>query len=165
MDPTRGIVLTALLITGAVMVVSGPLVPQVDFTSRDVAPADGQPRINATIQQPPVGSFTFTRGGYGTDVYYLEAPTAEIRIDSISGSPLVLYEIDLYTLNRSLSTVTFLDARTADGTISLAFDAPAIESDQLQSDSYPATVRILTRADNRTTVLYNTSVTVSVRDS
>jgi hypothetical protein len=164
METVRGVVLGTLLIIAATLLASGPLVPGLDLTESEVEASGGPTRINATVAQAPTDSFVFREGRYGTDVYFLEAPGATIDVTSISGSPTVVYDVEIPALNTTLSTVTFLDPGTERGPIRLEFEAPSVDSEDVTAESYPATVSIFTRVDSEKTVLYNASVEVSVED-
>jgi len=164
MDVVRGVILATLVTIAATLVVSGPLVPAVDFTKAEEGPSDEESRIDATVERAPTDSFVLRQGRYGTNVYFLEAPEVVINVTSISGTPTLVYEVEMPTQNRTLSTVTFLDPDTEPGPLRLAFEAPSIDSEDIEADSYRGTVRIFTRVDGEKTVLYNRSITISVED-
>lgn len=164
METVRGVILATLFIIATTLLASGPLVPGLDFTESEAEATGGPSQINATVAQAPTDSFVFRQGRYGTDVYFLEAQPAVINVTSISGSPTVVYEVEISGLNTTLSTVTFLDPGTEVGPIRLEFEAPSVDSEDISADTYPATVKIFSRVDSRKTVLYNASVDVSVED-
>jgi hypothetical protein len=164
MDTVKGVVLATLVTIAATLLASGPLVPAIDFTNAEAGPTDERSQINATVERPASDSFSLRQGRYGTNVYFLEAPAVVINVTSISGTPTVVYEVEMPTQNRTLSTVTFLDPDTEPGPLRLAFEAPSIDSEDVRSDSYPGIARVFTRVDEEKTVLYNRSITISVED-
>ncbi|WP_338728132.1 hypothetical protein [Haladaptatus sp. DJG-WS-42] len=163
MQPVRAVASATLLILLTVTVVSGPLVGAVDLTPEsqaDDAPI-GSGGAEVSVLSVPSDGVTLERGQYGSASFYLHAPDARVRVDAVSGQPMVVYKIRIPELGATFGTTRFLSADDV-GTHTLSLGQKAFAPHRISQDSYDAELIVLVRTGNDEHELARQSVTVAV---
>jgi hypothetical protein len=141
---------------------SGPLVGFVDFThERDVTAGLGEG--NLTVRNVSLPATATVEQGFQTQNYYVKVADAQVQIASISGRPMLEYELSIDDLQQSYSSTHFLDAEST-GTLSLALEKSTIAPDEVSGTQYNGTLVIVARYNGTEQVLRERSITVEVRE-
>ena len=165
MNPLRAIPFLAVVILLAGVLVSGPLVPGVDFTrvreSESGLDSLGSGNItvdNATLPERAV----LQQGNYGAGTYRLLVPDATVDVERYTGRPIISYAIDIDEIGYSRNSIRILVNET-DGRLSLPLEEDTLDKGQLGKDEYAAQLTLLTRAGGNETVVASRNITVEVR--
>lgn len=162
MRTLSGVTLAAVAL---VAFASGPLVPGFDVTasadSRGLGDV-GSGAVSVGAVSVPNDPATLDRGEYGSGAYYLDAPPATVAIESVTGRPMVGYELRIPELGYTGSTVAFLSASDA-GTLTLTLDRKPFAPDRVSSGSYRGETRVFARANGEKRLLYEASIRIEVR--
>lgn len=159
-DATGAVYVTVALIAGTALV-SGPLVGAVDFTHERAgtfSPGSGSADL-AVLSTPDRARLD--RGSFGAGAYYLQVPDAEVRVEAVTGQPILAYKIRIPDLGYTRSTVHFLDAETQ-GRLTVSIEKDALAPEEIDRDSYSGEIVVLVRTDGGEDVLYRGPVTVAV---
>lgn len=161
MDDTRVAVYAAVAIILGTTLVSGPLVGAVDFTTeRDETFAPGSGSADVTVISTPERA-QLDRGSFGSGAYYLRVPDATVRLDAVSGQPMLVYKIRIPDLGYTRGTTHFLDSG-AEGRTAVSIEEDALDPEDIDRESYPGELVLLVRADGGDEVLYRGPITVDV---
>ncbi|WP_332898602.1 hypothetical protein [Haladaptatus sp. CMSO5] len=163
MQPVRAVASATLLILLTVTIVSGPLVGAVDLTPEpqaDDAPI-GSGAAEVSVLSVPSAGVTLERGQYGSESFYLHAPDARVRVDAVSGQPMVVYKIRIPELGATFGTTRFLNPDTV-GTHSLSLGQKAFAPERITQESYEAELIVLVRTGDDEHELVRQPVTVAV---
>ncbi|WP_224333839.1 hypothetical protein [Haloprofundus halobius] len=166
--------LAALLVV-TTAVASGPLVSGVDFTpdasSAEIDEADAVPlgTGDASVDNVSVAAdgVRLERGAYGSASYYLRMPDATARLRSVTGRPMLVYNVRIPELGYERSSTAFLnESFTADGptTLALTLDDDPVDPERVTESSYEAEVSVLLRTQSERRVLHERTVTVEVEE-
>lgn len=145
----------------AVTLVSGPLVPAMDFTQ--AAPERGAiGEGNATVEVLSAPDRAeLARGSYGSGSYYLTVPDATVRLAGVTGKPMLVYELRLPERGYSRGTTHFLSAAQT-GTYAVSLERDSWLPEEVEQDSYEGELVILLRNGNGDRTVYRGNVTVAV---
>ncbi|MFC4357236.1 hypothetical protein ACFO0N_04645 [Halobium salinum] len=153
-----------LVVFLAVALVSGPLVSGLDFTtSSDAGPVDavGDGRVAAGSVTLSGETASLDQGRYGSGAYYLDAPSATVAVESVSGSPMLGYRLRISDLGYAGSTVAFLSPEDT-GTTTLELDRKPFAPERVEGSAFRGEVTVFVRADGTERVLYERVVEVEV---
>ena len=165
MNLLRAIPTAAFVVILAGTLVSGPLVPGVDFTQ--VRETDGG------LDSLGDGSITITeatlperavlrQGNYGAGSYRLLVPDATVVVANYTGRPIISYGVDIDEIGYSRNSIRILVNET-DSQLSIPLEEDTLDKGQLSEDSYDAQLTLLTRANGNETVVATRNITVEVR--
>jgi len=113
MDRERGVILAVCGVVVLTAVAFGPLVSGLSLEGASDSQSESTDRGSLTVESvsfPSTASIEPT--SYGAANHYVSAPPTTVRIGSISGSPLLSYQLRIESLGVQLSTVHFLDETT-----------------------------------------------------
>jgi len=166
MASARLSVYLAVSIIVVTVVVSGPLVPQVDLTTeREVGTpgyCEAEGNASITVKDVPTGQFRIEQRRFGAGAYYIAAPDARVAVEGVQGCPIIAYRLaidDLGYLGQRLYFLT--EERT--GTISLSAVEGTFTPSDVGSGPYDGNLSIRVRGD-RTRTVYETTVTIRVEE-
>ncbi|WP_224268038.1 hypothetical protein [Haloprofundus salinisoli] len=164
----------SVLLVAALSVASGPLVGGVDFTpAGDTTSESGSEGSlgagNATVTDVSLDAagVRLERGGYGSQAYYLRVPDATVRLQSVTGRPLLSYNVRIPALGIERSSTVFLnESYTENGatTLALTLDDDPVDPERVTESSYEAELSVLLRTDSGSRTLRAVSLTVEVAE-
>lgn len=160
MNTERGVVYGVIGLVLATTLVSGPLVGAVDFTpAAEESSLDGG---NATVGDVSLPATAEIRHGrFGSGEYYVHVPDATLRLDNVTGTPLLAYRFSIPVLGYSRSTTHFVTAADT-GRYDLTLSRDAIEPSRVENRSYGGTVSVFLRSNRTERRLAERNVTVEV---
>ncbi|MEF8977175.1 MAG: hypothetical protein V5A21_13190 [Halapricum sp.] len=163
MDETRLAVYGVTGLILAVTLLSGPLVGAVDLTEESTCDAPvGSGSATVTVDSLPEKA-TISKGKFGSEVYYLDVPDGQATVANVSGQPLLSYDLSIPEMGFSAGPTLFLcDGQSATQTLSIR--KSTFEEEDIQADSYNATLSVTLRADGSETVVREKSITVEVEE-
>ncbi|MFB6188412.1 MAG: hypothetical protein ABEI57_00875 [Halapricum sp.] len=152
-----GVVGVILLVT----LVSGPLVGVVDLThaQRCTAPV-GSGSASVTVDSLPDRA-TISKGKFGSEAYYLQVPDGAVRLSNVTGQPLLSYDISIPEMGLTTGPTLFLCAGQARRQ-TLSIRQRTIDQNELDANSYNATLTVSLRADGNETVVREKPIVVEV---
>lgn len=145
----------------ALAVVSGPLVPGVDFTRSgggDHLVCEGG-TATVDVTEPP-GGFTLEAERFGAGTYTFSGEDATADVGAVEGCPRLVYRLQVPALGVDARQVTFLSEDDR-GPVVLSPPRPSVAPDEVDRDAYDGTVSVELQGDSRR-VLFRTNVTVEV---
>lgn len=159
--PPRSVWVAVGLVLG-VTLLSGPLVPQIDFVSD--APAstsefcepDGDASV--TVGTVPAESFILEQRRFGVEKYYLTGSDTIASIGDVSGCPVLVYRFTIPDLNYVGQQLYFLSDSEGQ-TVSMTTGEGTFDPGEIEQQSYDATLTITLRGDERRTI-YRENVTI-----
>lgn len=163
-DPLSGHLLgrVTVFVILLTVVISGPLFPFVDFTHTTAASqAAGPDTATVELIELPEDEFRIAPGRFGAGTYLYSSP-ATVRIDNVSGSPMLVYELTVPELGRTVVTVVFLSDRYDGQRLTLELGRSSIDSALLQKSEYDGVVRLRLRTGSRTRTIHSQNVTIVV---
>lgn len=155
-------VLTITIILGVILV-SGPLVPMVDFTTTSftAALADNErSSLNVSSIRVAEDGPKLKPGNYEWQAV-LDAPTVTVRVDQVTGSPLLIYELSVTGLSHNIATLVAFNEGDVGRTYNLDIQNSTLRTSDINESSYPAEIRLRIRSGNETTTIYRKNVTVT----
>lgn len=157
---------TPWLVTGMIVVVvvlSGPLVPTVDFTSPTGSKPSLDERSSATISviEPPSDGFRIAPGRFGTGPYLYASPVV-IHVERVSGVPIIAYELSVPGLNYVTASLTFPSDEHEGENLTLTLERSTIRPGRVTEPAYPAHLSITVRTGNETRTVFGRNTTVTV---
>jgi hypothetical protein len=163
MDVAHWSVYAVIALIVGVTLASGPLVGAVDLTHErpEEAFSPGSGSANVTVLSLPERA-TLTKGKYGAGSYYLEVPDATVRIDSLSGQPMVVYTLRIRELGYTRSTTHFLEAGM-EGSQPLNIERGTLSPDRIAKNVYAGELLVEVRDDAGERIIETRNVTVEVR--
>lgn len=161
MARSRTLVYAAVGCILAVTLVSGPLVPAVDFTR--AAPEQGTiGEGNATVEVVSAPDRArLARGSYGSGSYYLRVPDATVRLTDVTGQPMLVYKLRLPSEGYTRATTHFVSAAQA-GPYALSLDRDSWMPEDVERDRYEGELLIHLRNGDGDRTVYRGNVTVEV---
>ena len=142
MDRERGAILAVCGIIALTAVAFGPLVSGLSLEDASDSQSESTDRGSLTVESVSFPSTALIEPtSYGAANHYVSAPPATVRIDSISGSPLLSYQLRIESLGVQLSTVHFLD-ETTDPAYEVTIDPATMDLD-LGDEEYTGELSII----------------------
>lgn len=164
MNLLRVIPVAALVVILAGTLVSGPLVPGVDFTrvreSEQGLDSLGEGSITISEATLP-DSAVLKQGNYGAGSYRLLVPDATVVVANYTGRPIISYGIDIDEIGYSRNSIRILVNET-DSRLSLPIEEDTLDKGTLDEEEYDAQLTLLTRAGGNETVVATRNITVEV---
>jgi hypothetical protein len=156
---------TARLITVVILgivLLSGPLVPFVDFTSADAStPSDGVSSATVSVVSPPSDDFRIAPARFGAGVY-LYSVSMRVHVQTVTGSPTLIYELRVPGLGRNEVAVAFLGEPDEGRDLVLELGRGTVDPARVTESTYTATVELRLRAGNETRIIHQQTVTIPV---
>lgn len=160
MDRSRAVVFAAVTLIVGVSVVSGPAIGVIDLTTPRFD-TTGVGQGNATVDQVEAPAEVRLEKAYQSNAYRLRVPDSRIHVASVSGRPVVTYELSIDSLGYTRTTSHFLDEGD-DGWRSLSLSGDSLGNSTVRESQYDGTLSIVLRYNDSKRVLYRESVTVDV---
>lgn len=157
----RGTVVVILL----TVVVSGPLVPWVDFTTPrggSVSPfCEASGNATVDVVSPPSETIELSKQRFGAGLYELSQADATVEVSSVRGCPILVYELTVHEMDMLNRRLFWLNNRSADlvtlDPVSVHFSPERVSSGPLNG-----TITIRLRGEqNRTILRRNVSITAA----
>ncbi len=161
MDVGRVSVIAVAVIIGLVTVATGPIVGaiQVPEPGLEGYSQIGGGSANVTVVDAP-SQARLAEGGY-SDLRYLTVPDTELEISNVTGSPLLVYSLDIDDLGYSRSSTHVITSRT-EGPYSLSLERDALDRSELDRQQYEGTLQIRLQASGPSRTIYEQPITVVV---
>lgn len=155
--------ITTIAILGVVLL-SGPLVPFVDVTpAAPSIPSDSPASASITVVSPPSDDFRIASARFGAGIYLYSAPLT-VRVERVSGSPTLIYELRIDDLGVTFVSVAFLSEADAGTDQVLQIERSTIEPDRITKETYTGAVELRLRTGNETRLIHQQHVAVTVED-
>jgi hypothetical protein len=156
------LITTAIIL--ATLIMSGPVVPTVDFTTSPLIDtiAENEDSSLDLSEIRVMGDGPRINPGRYDWLAVLDAPTLSVKINRVSGSPFLVYELAVPGLSHNIATLVAIDEQEEGRTISIDIENSTLRADEIASSSYPAEIRVRVRAGNKTTTIFRTNATVTV---
>lgn len=148
-----------------VVILSGPLVPMVDLTSEQ-GDDDAQARpanASVTVLEVPLEGYTIESQRYEADPG-LYMPPAVVRIDNVTGDPVLVYKLAVPDVGVVAATVYFISETNENARLTLDTLPAAVDRNRISRDTYPGRVTLRVRGEFGARVIYAENVTVTVGD-
>lgn len=153
-----------VLIVLATVILSGPLVPYVDFTPAAAStPTHGPDSASISVVSTPADDFRIAPARFGAGVYLYSAPMT-VHVERVAGSPTLIYELRIDELGFNVASLAFLSESTAGTDQVLQIERSTIEPERITQSSYAGEIELRLRAGNETRVIHQQNVTVTVED-
>lgn len=151
----------AAIIVGTA-IISGPLVNGVDFTpqSEEFSPGSGTAEI--TVKSVPRTATLTRRTTRTNESYVLRVPDATVSVSDVTGTPLLVYKIQIRELGHTRGTTLFLNSSMG-GRRSLSLEQSYFEESEVSQSEYAGTATITLRSDSGEQQIYQGNVSVEVR--
>ncbi|MGB9956488.1 hypothetical protein ACOZ4B_08890 [Haloferax prahovense] len=165
--PRDEIFLTVLCIA-VVTVVSGPLVPGIDLTPVQGPQAGNFESLNnhtgdleATSIQIPDTGYRLERGVRGSGIYTTRFPATTVEIETVSGSVLLVYAVDIPALGYGIQS-TYEATQTSPRTLNMTLPQSQLKAQEITQESYQGVATVYIRTNGTKRALTNKTVTVTV---
>lgn len=138
------------------MIISGPLVPAVDFTekpeeeSSPFCEASGDATVH--VVDPPNDELKLTRLRFGADLYQLPGAETTVQVSEVDGCPVLAYEFVVEELDHSSRRLFWVNQRQSDEMILDAVKV-SVSPEAVSEAPLEATVTISLLADTERTIL------------
>lgn len=150
----------AVTVIVGVTLVSGPAVGVVDLTQPRLDAA-GLGQGNATVGSVEAPATARFDRGFQTESYSLEVPDARLRVETVTGHPVVSYRLAIPALGYSRTT-TYVLGPADTGWVTLSFARDTLPADAVTASSYAGTLSIVLRHGDAERLLSERAVTVAV---
>lgn len=164
MDLDGSLSLITIVVILVVVVISGPVLPQVDFTTYSITSAvsdnDDSSLMISGIEVADIGPRIIPGPFEGQAI--LDVPSVSIRVEHVTGSPLLIYEVAVANLGHNIATLVAFREQDAGRTHSVDIKNSTLRTREINASSYPAELRIRIRTGNESTTVFRKNVTVIV---
>lgn len=153
--------LTSIVLVTAI--ISGPLVAGVDLSpgSGEIAPGSGTADIR--VESAPSTAVIDRTSGDTDESYELMVPDATVSVSNVTGTPLLVYKIQIRELGHTRGTTYFLNS-SGTGRRSLSLDRSYFSRAEISKSEYSGTATIILRSDTGEQQLYHGNISVKVRE-
>jgi len=135
----------------------------VDLTDQPADRSDiGEGELKASDVSLPETA-TLQRDRHGGGVYYLRVPDATVRIDRLSGQPILTYKIRIPQLGHSRESAFFVDENSEER-LSLSLEKDTLPPEEITAESYDGELRVVVRSNDGSRVLERRNITVQVQE-
>lgn len=152
--------LTAIIVATAV--ISGPLIHGVDFTPQSEGLSPGSGTAEITVKSVP-DTATITRSTSRNGEYVLQIPDSTVVVQNVSGTPLLVYKIQIRELGHTRGTTVFLNSSMT-GRQALTLDSSYFDESEISKSEYEGTITILLRSDAGEQQLHHGNVSIEVQE-
>lgn len=160
MNASRLAVYSTVAVIFAVTVASGPLVGAIDVTDRGYD-SSGLGQGNVTVRAVEAPTTGQLDSEFGAEEFYLKIPDATIRVENVTGKPIVSYRISIPGLGHTQAATHFLGESDA-GAIQLSLAQQSFQPDAVTEDEYDGELSVLVRRNDQKRTVYSDSITVEV---
>ncbi|WP_254274019.1 hypothetical protein [Haloarcula marina] len=159
MDYSRAAVLGVAIVVLVTAAVSGPLVPGVTLTTeRSVAYGEGTANVSSATLPDRA---TLERGSFGQRGYYLTVPPGTVQFDALTGTPMLVYRLNIDDIGYTRSTVHFLDASVAER-YEVTMDADNFAPERIDRQTYRGTIGVVVEDSRSRRLVAERNLTVEV---
>lgn len=162
MDLGRAGVWSTVGIIVGVMVLSGPMVGAVDLTPAPPESTPGDGNVSLSVVSVPSDGIRLDRGKYGSGVYVLRVPDAEVHVRSIRGSPIVVYKIRIPELGYARASIHVLEEGQDGQREKLEIDEDEIDPGRVTRKVYGGELLVVVRGSDGSSIPHRSNVTVEV---
>lgn len=160
MDAPRLVVISSVTLILVLTLLTGPGTGLIQVP--EDSPFGGSVGINGTAS---IGAVEFpdapTLRQGASDQYVLRVGDATVPIESVTGTPGLVYRLDIRYLWYSRTSLTILDAETT-GPLTVQLPKATLAAESVVRESYPAEFRVLLRSGEDVRTVARTNVTVTV---
>jgi hypothetical protein len=164
MEGSRVSAYLVVTVIGFVVLLSGPLVPQVDLTTTPTEKpspyCEAHGNASVTVEDVPREQFSVKQRRFGAGSYYISAPDTTVSVENVQGCPVIVYRLTINDLNYFGQRLYFV-TEERNRTVSLSVVKGTFTPSDIGAGPYDGTVTILVRGDQKRPV-YRTNVTVRV---
>lgn len=148
------------------VVISGPIVPAIDFTQspHETVPSTEPSNASILVVTPPSDEFRIRHGRWVSEIY-LDSPPITIYVEEVVGTPILVYELEIRSLGYAAAQLAFLSERNEGQEITLDLQREPLNGERITESSYPTELSIHLRTGNETRDIYRKNVTVTVEGS
>jgi hypothetical protein len=160
MNAGRLVYVTSTLVILLVLVLSGPLTGGIAFAPDDPE-GFGYGTISLTPETTPE-EVVISSGRFDAGLLVLSVPDTIVRIEQVTGRPLVTYKLNIPTMGYVRQSLHIIDADATDNSYALSLGETPIEPELVDESQYTGTLSIEIRDDAGTRTPYSWNVTVVV---
>lgn len=121
----------------------------------------GDGTADASIETLPTERLRIDDGRFGTGVVYLRIPDARVRVGNVTGTPRVVYRVEIPALGVD-DTSTRLLAQSGQRTVTVEGVDRAFDPDTITETGYTATVSVRIQSFEVDTTVTSVNETVEV---
>ena len=165
MDAVRATVFGTVAVIGVVTILTGPLVSEFDVTDDRSQPSivgNQTDSISASTVSVPESGIRFERDRFGAGTYQLMVPDAELYIEEVTGTPRIIYRLNIPGLHYSRGTILFIDSSQEGSRLTLEFESKDFTPSEVTQERYAGRLAIVTLDSSGSTDVYSENVTISV---
>jgi hypothetical protein len=155
------LIVTLVLILGT-GVLSGPLVGGVDLTPDPAEPQFGDGTVEVTSIELPENA-TLLTPRFGAGKATVRVPPARLQLTNVSGSPRLMYIIEIQGLTYTRSTATTVTAEN-EGTFDLTIEDGQLTADQISNSRYRGELTVEMWSNGCSRQLAQQNISVEVKD-
>jgi len=163
MDEAEYVVAGAVAVIVLATLVSGPLVGAVDFTGEsDGSFSPGEGNATVSVLETPARA-EIRKSSYGAGTYRLDVPDSVVDLQSVSGTPVLVYKLRIPEIGHTRGTTHFLDSSQS-GRTNVTIERGSIDPDEIDESRYDGELVLLLRATGGERTLFRGNVTVEVEE-
>jgi len=158
-DPVRSsqrLLVATVIVT---LVFSGPLVPGLTFTGAGTPSTVGEGNASVSAVHIDAESTAITPGRFGTGVRYLRAPDATVDVDAVTGTPRIVYVLDVPELDTRISATRLL---SGSGRVTVRPSDRAFPPETVANERYKGNLTVRIQSFSTDWTVYHEPVTVEV---
>jgi len=150
---SRSLVLLFLVCIVGSAIAVGPL-------GTDATRTSAAEHADVTVESIPEDDITLERGQFGSGRYHIDAPPAVVRVENVTGTPILRYVIDIPGEWLTASSRYGLGGR--EGRISMRPSPVTVSPDAIDQERYEAIVSVWVRTGTHERDIVQRRVTVEV---
>lgn len=149
----------AVVVIASILLLTGPVIGVVSVGGESPSLGDG----SATVATASLdGDATIDRGRFGTGVFYVRPPAADLVVTDVADAPRLVYRLGIRRLSYE-TTATRPLASSGSGRYRLAPPDDGISSDRIDSNVYVARIAVAVQSLSDHEVVFRQRVIVRVR--
>lgn len=157
----------ALGFIGITLLLSGPLIPQIDFT-QPLADAEnesyiGEGQLHISELVVSTNHAYLNKTNENASEYSLQVPNATVAITNVTGDPLLLYTLEIPQLDLTESAV-YHPKQHGPGTMMLSLPNQSIPASAVTNKTYTGTLAVSMYANGTRESINETNLTVTVNE-
>lgn len=161
MSPDRAAVYGAAALVVLAALLSGPLGVG-GLSAPDGPPVDaGNGTVALSVEHVPSEGIQFAERDSDVQRYELSVPNARVDIESVTGVPILLYELQVPEMGYGQTSVYFLESDDTGGKM-LVMPEDSLPPELVTESSYDGFLLVKVRTSNGDQVLARQNVTVEV---
>ena len=167
MDSERGVLWVTVSSILLVIILSGPLVGALDFTSEQppqtsAAGASTDDSLTVSVLTIP-STIPLEHTNYGSDSYALRVPAASVHVVDVHGNPPIIYRVSIPELGFAGGSLSYPRDYSGEN-MSIPWHRQIFGPDQITQREYTATLTLVTRTNSSERVLAERNATVVVTE-